>query len=68
MKTRYIPAALIIIGLISIQLGLFSPLREIAIVPWSAGLLLLISAVAVASIRYRRRTTTEREKTAPTRS
>ncbi len=55
MKAKYIPAILVFLGLITLQLGIFSPLREVAILPWSIGLLLFITAVVIATIQYRRK-------------
>lgn len=63
MKAKYVPAALVILGLIAIQLGVFSPLREVAVLPWSVGLLLFVISAVVATVRFRRKKSTGQRAT-----
>lgn len=63
MKAKYVPAALVILGLIAIQLGVFSPLRGIAVLPWGVGLLLFVISAVVATVQFRRNKSTGQPNT-----
>lgn len=65
MKNKYVPATLVILGLAAVQLGVFSPLREVAVLPWSVGLLLFTTAAIVSTLRYRRNKSTGQRDTMP---